>query len=388
MYRKEDSVETLLIHAGELEGGVEGALVLPVFQSSTYRYSGEESYEELRYVRLSNTPNHRVLHEKLAALEGGEAALVCSSGMAAISTTLLTLLKPGDHMLIQRTLYGGTDGFVENELAELGIKYDFVDTRKPEEWNSKYREETRLIYVEAISNPLMQVGDLGEVVRFAREKGILSVIDNTFATPINFRPLTIGFDLVLHSVTKYLNGHSDLVAGAVIGSQELITRIRRRSLHLGGSADPHTCFLIQRGLKTLALRVRYQNQSALAIARFLKGHAAIREVHYPGLEDHPDYEIASKLFSSFGGMLSFELKSGYTGARKLIDNLRIPVEAPSLGGPESLITLPVTTSHSSVPVERRNELGITDGLIRLSVGLEGVQDLIDDLSQALESSLI
>src|SRR5690606_2047201 len=203
MYRKEDSVETLLIHAGELEGGVEGALVLPVFQSSTYRYSGEESYEELRYVRLSNTPNHRVLHEKLAALEGGEAALVCSSGMAAISTTLLTLLKPGDHMLIQRTLYGGTDGFVENELAELGIKYDFVDTRKPEEWNSKYREETRLIYVEAISNPLMQVGDLGEVVRFAREKGILSVIDNTFATPINFQPLTIGFDLVLHSVTKY-----------------------------------------------------------------------------------------------------------------------------------------------------------------------------------------
>lgn len=384
MNSQQDSLETLLIHAGEPEKGIEGSLVLPVFQSSTYRYSGEESYEELRYIRLSNSPNHRLLHDKLAALEGGEAALICSSGMAAISTTLLTLLKPGDHMLIQRTLYGGTDGFVETELAELGIQYDFIDTRKPEEWNSMLRKETRLIYVEAISNPLMQVGDLAAVPRFAREKGILSLIDSTFATPINFRPLSIGFDLVLHSVTKYLNGHSDLVAGAVIGSQDLMTRIRRRSLHLGGSADPHTCFLILRGLKTLALRVRYQNQSALEIARFLQKRPEIRQVHYPGLEDHPDHEMASELFNGFGGMLAFELKSGHAGARKFIDSLRIPVEAPSLGGPESLVTLPVTTSHSSVPVDKREELGITDELIRFSVGLEGTRDLIEDLAQALD----
>jgi cystathionine beta-lyase/cystathionine gamma-synthase len=362
---------------------VRGALVLPIFQSSTYLYSGQSDYEDLKYIRLSNTPNHEALGTKLAALEGGESALVMASGMAAISTTLLSILSAGDHLLIQDCTYGGTRDLVSNDFPALGIQVDFIDPLDPNSWQEKLRPETKAIFVESISNPLMQIGDLVSASEFARNNDLVSLIDNTFATPVNFRPLEHGFDLVLHSCTKYLNGHSDIVAGAVVGGQEMVKNARSRLLRFGGSMDPHTCFLLDRGLKTLVLRVRQQNESARLIAHFLAGHERIGKVNYPGLPDASVHQETARLFSGFGGMLSFEVAGGLENARRFIDGLNIAVEAPSLGGVETLATRPSTTSHSGIPAAEREGLGITESLIRLTVGIESVDDLIDDLDQAL-----
>ncbi len=375
--------ETKLIHAGEPEPRVNGAVSLPIFQSSTFEYAGQDSYHDLRYIRLNNTPNHLALHSKLAALEGGQAALVTASGMAAISTTLLSLLSPGDHFLAQDTLYGGTHSLITQDLAAMDIAVDFIGGDDSASWEAKLRPETRLIYVETITNPLMQVADLEAVSQFAQAYGLISLIDNTFASPVNFRPLEWGFDLSLHSGTKYLNGHSDIVAGAVIGRADLVKKITHKLNHLGGTLDPHACFLLHRGMKTLAVRVRYQNESALQIARFLESQPAVARVNYPGLESHPGHQRASKLFEGFGGMLSFELKGGVEQAQRLMRRLRYPISAPSLGGVETLITRPATTSHSGMSHQEREALGIVEALIRLSVGLEATQDLIEDFDQAL-----
>jgi cystathionine beta-lyase/cystathionine gamma-synthase len=376
-------LDTKLIHAGEPEPRIEGAVVMPIFQSSTYEYTGASSYHDLKYIRLNNTPNHRVLHAKLAALEGAEAALVTASGMAAVSTTLLALLSAGDHLLAQDCLYGGTHDFITRDFPSFGIAVDFVDADDPGSWRQKLRADTRAIYVETMSNPLLQVGDLDAAVRFAADHGLISIVDNTFASPVNFRPPEHGFDLSIHSCTKYMNGHDDIVAGAVIGRADLVKTITHKLAHLGGSLDPHAAFLLHRGLKTLAVRVRQQNQSALAIARFLEQHPAVRCVNYPGLESHPRHERARRLFGGFGGMLSFELRGGVEAAQRLLDRVELPISAPSLGGVESLITLPATTSHSGLSAEDRRRLGIGDGLVRLSVGIEASEDLIDDLGQAL-----
>lgn len=357
---------------------------MPIFQSAMYEYAGEKSYDELKDIRLNNTPNHRVLAEKLAALENAEAALVTASGMAAITTSLLTLLSTGDHLLAQDCLYGGTHDFVTRDLEKFGISYDFVDANNPESWERKVRPNTRAIYVETISNPLMQVPDLNTVVEFAKAHKLVSLIDNTFASPVNFRPPELGFDLSIHSGTKYLNGHSDIVAGAVIGESGLIEKITHRLNHLGGSLDPHAAFLLHRGVKTLALRVRYQNESALKIAHFLEGHAAVSKVNYPGLESHPQHERAARLFDGFGGMMSFELRDGVDAAESFMHRARLPAIAPSLGGVETLVTRPSTTSHSGMSEEDRRKLGISDGLIRLSVGVESTQDVIEDFRQALD----
>ena len=376
-------METKLIHAGEPEPRIEGAVVMPVFQSSTYESRGEKSYRDIRYIRLNNTPNHQALHRKLAAIEEAEDALVTASGMAAISTTLLTVLSSGDHLLANSTLYGGTLDFIVKDFPGLNLSFDWIDGTDPTGWEKKLKPNTKAVYMESITNPLIQVPDLKAVVAFARENGLVSIIDNTFATPINFRPSEWGFDLSLHSGTKYLNGHSDIVCGAIIGKSSWIDRAFDKLMHLGGTLDPHACFLLHRGLKTLSVRVHYQNESALQLAKFLSGHRRVERVNYAGLETCPDYGRAKELFDGFGGMLSFEVKGGLDASRKLLDNLTIPIVAPSLGGVETLVTLPAETSHAKMDTEERRRQGITDGLVRVSVGLEATEDLISDFSEAL-----
>ncbi len=378
-------LETIAIHGGEPKPRIEGSVAMPLFQSSTFISGDETGYHDVRYLRLNNTPNHIVLHAKLAALEHGEAALVTSSGMAAISTSLLTVLQTGDHLLAQDSLYGGTHDFVTHDLKNFGITYTFIDANNPQSWKAQLRPNTKAVYVETITNPLMQVCDLPAIARFARESKLISMIDNTFASPVNFHPLDHGFTLCLHSGTKYLNGHSDIVCGAAIGPKDLIERIRERLNHLGGTLDPHACFLLHRGLKTLAVRVRFQNESAGRIARFLEAHDRVARVSYPGLESHPHHHRARELFAGFGGMLSFELKGGSEAAKRFLDKLTLPLVAPSLGGVESLVTQPSKTSHAGLSLDDRKRLGISDGLIRFSVGLEATEDLMEDLDRALRA---
>ena len=385
MARNFKYLETKLIHAGEPEPRIHGAVSMPVFQSATFEHSGEGGYHDLRYIRLNNTPNHEALHQKLAALENGQEALVTSSGMAAISTTLLTLLSSGDHLLAQSGLYGGTHDFISKDFPSFGLSFDFISGDRPDSWKDKLRTNTRAIYVETLTNPLLEVADLKAVVEFAKANGLLALIDNTFTSPVNFLPLDWGFDLSLHSCTKYLSGHSDIVAGAVIGRASQIQEIRRRLNHLGGCLDPHACFLLHRGMKTLALRVRYQNESALKIAQFLEDHPLVAKVHYPGLKTYPQHGRAREFFEGFGGMLSFELKGGLEAAQSFLDRITLPLVAPSLGGVETLVTRPATTSHSGLSPEERQQLGISDGLIRLSVGIEATQELIEDFDQALSA---
>ena len=383
MAKKFKRIDTKLIHAGEPEPRIMGSVSIPIFQSAMFEYAGETGYHDLKYIRLNNTPNHIALHEKLAALENAEAALVTASGMAAISTTLLSILATGDHLLSQDCLYGGTHDFVTKDFRTFGISYDFIDANNPESWKTKLRPNTKAIYVETITNPTMQVADHKAIVEFAKAHGLVTLIDNTFASPINFRPSEWGFDLSLHSCTKYLNGHSDIVAGAIIGRAGLVDRVKHRLDHLGGSLDPHACFLLHRGIKTLAVRVRYQNESALKIAKFLHDHPTVEKVNYPGLDAHPQHVRAGELFDGFGGMLSFELKGGAKTAQEFMQHTTLPIIAPSLGGVETLLTLPAKTSHSGMSAEDRKALGISDGLIRMSVGIEGTEDIIEDFQQAL-----
>ena len=336
-------IDTKLIHAGEPEPRIEGAVNVPIFQSAMFEYAGETDYHDLKYIRLNNTPNHDAVHAKLAALENAEAALVTArltrtmsstgipsvmqtaSGMAAISTALLTVLKAGDHLLAQNSLYGGTHDLITKDFADFGLSYDFIDAGDPDSWKDKLRPNTKAIYVETMTNPLLEVGDLKAIAAFARENGLVSLIDNTFASPINFRPAEHGFDISLHSGTKYLNGHSDIVAGACIGSGELIGKIKKKLDHLGGSMDPHAVFLLHRGMKTLALRMRYQNESAMRIAQFLETHPAIERVNYPGLESCRGHRHAAELFDGFGGMLSFEVKGNTAEAEEFIRNTTLPI---------------------------------------------------------------
>lgn len=379
------NIETKLIHAGEPRPLIEGAVSMPIFQSSTYEYAGQTSYHDLKYIRLNNTPNHTALHQKLAALENADAAIVTASGMGAITTALFAFLFPGDHFLAQECLYGGTHEFITKDFAALGISCDFIDGANPDAWESKLRPNTKLIYAEAMTNPLLQVADLKALAEFAKENRLISMIDNTFPSPVNFRPAEWGFDLSIHSCTKYLNGHSDIVAGAVIGRGDMIEKVIHKLNHFGATLDPHACFLLHRGIKTLGVRMRYQNKSALKIATFLETHPDVEKVNYPGLESHPDYPRAAELFDGFGGMLSFELKGDAERAERFIQNTNLPIVAPSLGGVESLITRPATTSHAGMSPQDRAALGISDKLIRVSVGLEATEDMIEDFENALKS---
>jgi len=376
------SLETNLVHAGAPRPNIEGAVVTPLFQSANYLMADEKEYDAVRYIRLSNSPTHYALQAKLAAIESGEAALATASGMAAISSSILAFAGAGDHLLAQKTLYGGTQSFLDQDAPRMALSYSAIDPRQPSEWEAALCPTTRVMLVEAISNPLMEVGDLRAMVDFARAHGLVTVVADTFATPVNFRPLEIGFDLVVHSATKYLNGHSDVVAGAVVGSGEKVDQVRQLLLHLGGSLDPHACFLLERGLKTLALRVQRQNENAQRLAEFLAARPEVRQVNYPGLASDPGHVYARELFAGYGGMLSASLDDPERTER-FLERLVIPLHAASLGGVETLVVRPSRSSHLGQTPEERERLGIGDDLVRVSVGIEDVDELIEDFARSL-----
>lgn len=378
---------TRLIVDGEAKPHIKNAVTLPIFQSSTYVYPdlfGEKvDYDDFKYIRLNNSPNHEALHKKLASIESTESALVTASGMAAITATLLTFLKAGDHLLAQDCLYGGTLTFIQEELSALNISVDFFKIDEIATLSKRVKSNTRLIYIESAANPLLQVINVPEVVEIARQHKLLTIIDNTFPSPINYRPAELGVDLVVHSATKYLNGHSDIVAGVVAGSMANVRKVTHKLNHLGGSLDPHACFLLHRSLKTLNLRMQAHNANGLAIAQFLESHPKVEKVFYPGLESHPAHPYARKHFSGFGGMISLTLKGGFEAAKKFVQSTEIFLHAPSLGGVESLVTIPWITTHVGMSESERSRIGLSPGLLRLSVGIEDSADLISDLAQAL-----
>lgn len=381
--RPSPSLDTRAVHEGALEPRPLGAVSTPVFATANFEYHGEE-YHDVGYLRLSNSPNHAVLHRRIASLEGAEDALVTGSGMAAISSALLTFLSSGDHLLVQDVVYGGTANMLAHDLPRWGIRHTRIDPQNPDSWASALTPETRMIYVETLTNPLVQMADLEAVPPFAREHGLVSFIDNTFASPVLFRPAERGFDLVMESATKYMNGHNDLVAGCISGSAGHVRRMKLTLDHLGGSLDPHACVLLERGLKTIGLRVRRQSANALALARFLEARPEVGLVHYPGLESHPQHARAARLLDGgFGGMICFELRGGAEPAEAFCSALTLPVVAASLGGVESLIVRPAAAIHSGLSAEERAEQGIAEGLMRFSTGVESAEDLIADFSEAL-----
>jgi cystathionine beta-lyase len=369
---------TIAVHAGGNSDKNTGGINTPLVMSSAYDYLDQP---EVRYPRYFNTANHDAVAEKLRALEGAEAGLVLATGMAAISSIFLSILKRGDHVVFLDGLYGGTHDFVTSELAPRGIEYDFAGI-SADDIIAGVRGNTRLIYVESPANPLMDVVDLAAIAEFARDKDILTAIDNTFASPILQNPIKFGFDLVMHSATKYLGGHSDLCCGALLGSKALIDRILPQAIRYGGSPDAYLCWLLERSLKTLAIRVERQSDNALIVAQALEGQPGINRVMYPGLESHPAHRVAKKQMSGFGGMLSFELAADADPVAYQ-RRLNIVVPAVSLGGVESTICQPVMTSHSKMPAAERQRLGITDNLLRLSTGIEAAEDIIEDLLQAM-----
>jgi cystathionine beta-lyase len=372
--------DTLCVHAGthldERTGGVNS----PIFTSTAYAYPNPAN--ENVYPRYFNVPNQRVIARKLAALEKGEDGVVFGSGMAAISTLLFAHLKPGDHAVFQADLYGGTYHLVATELARFGVEISFA--RKLTEFSAAVRPNTRVLYVESPSNPLLRCVDLAAVAQLGRERALLSVIDNTFASPINQTPLELGIDAVVHSGTKYLNGHSDVNAGVVVSSREVVRKVTECALSLGGMLDAHACYQLERGLKTLALRVRQQNENAGRLARFLQSHPAVACVIYPGLPAHPDHAVAARQMRGFGGMLSFELRQpGQVDG--MLERFQLATPALSLGGVETLVTVPSRTSHRTMAPEERQRAGISDGLVRVSVGIEDIADLTHDFDQALRA---
>jgi cystathionine gamma-synthase/cystathionine gamma-lyase/cystathionine beta-lyase len=377
-------LDTRAVHDGEPDPRIEGAVSLPIFQTATYTH--EDPDDAVRYVRYSNSPNHEALHDKLASLENTDDALVTASGMAAISAALLTLLDAGDHLVAPQSLYGGTLDLFDDLLPRFDVGHTFLPDDDPGAWEEALEPSTEVLYAESIANPLLEVPDLAAMAEFADAHGLVSVIDSTFASPVNLRPAELGFDVVLHSGTKYLAGHSDLAAGVVAGPSAHLDRIGYTLKLLGGMLDPHACFLLHRSLKTLGVRVRQQNETARAVAEALHAHDAIERVLYPGLPSHPSHDRARDLLDGYGGMVSFNL-APTASVDAFFEALTLPIRAPSLGGVETLITQPIHTSHKNVNAAVREEMGITERFVRLSVGLEGRDDLVSDLTTALDESL-
>lgn len=377
---------TLAVHGGDPHPRLEGAVTPPIWQTSTFESSGQEgSYDEIRYARLSNTPTHTALHARLAALEGAESAVVTASGMAAISATLLSWLRNGDHLIVHRALYGGTHALVHRDLPLWGIEVSAVDTSDRRAVENAMRPNTRVIYTEAVVNPTLEVPDHDAIIEIARGAGIVSVIDATFASPYLFRPIARGFDVVVHSATKYLNGHSDVIAGVVASTRQNIERVTGRLNHLGGSLDPLAGFLLARGIRTLHLRMQRQCENALALARALEKIEGVSRVHYPWLESHPTHANARRYLSAGGGVLSFELSGGVAHADRMIPRLGVAIHAPSLGGVETLVSRPAAMSHLSLTAAERELAGVSEGLVRVAVGVEHVDDLISDFTQAISA---
>ncbi len=369
---------TLAVHAGSHKELNFGGVNTPIFTSSAIEYLDDS---EVRYPRYFNTHNNRVVAEKIAALENAEAALVTSSGMAAISIILYGLLQPGDHVVFLEGLYGGTHSMISNEFSRLGIEFSFV-AADPDAMEAAVKPNTRMLFIESPTNPLLTVLDLSAVAAVAQRHELLAVIDGTFASPILQNPLDHGFDVVMHSGTKYLGGHSDLCCGAIVASASLIEKLRHHALMHGGSLNAQDCALLERSLKTLELRVQRQSDNALKVAEALNQQAGIARVNYPGLAQHPGHAIAARQMSGFGGMLSFEL-ADHIEPLAYLRRLKMVPCAVSLGGVETTICQSVATSHQKVSVEERERLGIRPGLLRLSVGIEDADDIIEDLLQAL-----
>jgi cystathionine beta-lyase len=372
---------TQAVHAGSMRDRNLGGINSPILTSSAIEYLDDT---EVRYPRYFNTFNQQVVAAKLCALEGATDGLVTSSGMAAISGILMGLLHPGEHAIVLQGMYGGTHDLITTEFRRLGIGHSFT-SGAPEDVRQLIRPETRLLFVESPTNPLMQVVDLAAVADMAHEHGIVCAIDNTFATPILQNPLELDFDLVMHSGTKYLGGHSDLCCGAVLGAETLVERIRTHAVMHGGSLNAQDCYLLERSLKTLELRVRRQSDNALQLATTLEATSGVAQVHYPGLANDSGHAVASRQMSGFGGMLSFELEPGLDPLRMLRTLRWIPC-AISLGGVETTICQPVATSHARMPVEERERLGITPQLLRVSVGIEDPDDIASDLIQAIRAA--
>lgn len=355
-------------------------MMQPIHTSSAYFYLDEGPQP---YPRYFNTPNQATVAAKIAALEHAEEGMVFSSGMAAISTCVMSLVKPGDHVLLMQELYGGSHAFLINEFTKLGIEFDFV-VGGVDEFREKCRDNTVMAYIETPTNPCLRILDIQALAEFARDAGLVTVIDNTFASPINQNPLDHGIDLVVHSGTKYLGGHSDLSSGAVVGPGNLMEKVWQQAKMYGGNLSAISCYLLDRSIKTLDVRVKRQNQNAMAVARFLSEHHAITRVLYPGLPSHPGHDIAAAQMNGFGGMLSFELGTDVP-VREFLTSLKLITPAMSLGGVESTVTVPVLTSHKEMTSEDREKCGVTPGLIRFSIGVEDSADLIGDLKQALDS---
>lgn len=380
---------TLAIHAGTHDDPLTGAVGTPIYQTSTF-ILGEDQYRAVEegyardrfiYTRYGN-PSQWAVQEKLAALEGAESAIVFSSGMAAISATVLSMLDKGAHVVASNELYGGTYNLFHHELPSLGFSVSYVDPRDPAEIEAAIRPETMLMYFETLTNPLLKVVNVPVLGSIAARHRVRLVMDATFTTPLAMHALDHGAHVVVHSCTKYLNGHSDLVAGVAIGARKHIDPIWPRLLAYGGCLDPHACFLLERGLKTLPLRMRAHASGAQVVAEFLIAHPKVREVHYPGLPNHPDHDLAKKLLSNMGGMVAFAVESD-AAALTLLSSVHLMRQATSLGGVETLVSLPFNTSHAAYTADQRSKVGIAPGCVRLSVGIEDPQDLIADLTQAL-----
>jgi len=371
---------TVCIHDGEIIDSQFGGAVSPIYMSSSYPFLDTDVK---RYPRYFNTPNQEVIGKKIAALENGETGLPFASGMAAISTSLLAFLRPGDHVIFQSEIYGGTYNMVRQEFKNFGIHYSFTNGVELKDFENKINDRTKVIYIETPSNPLLSITDIKAVADLAKKHKIISMIDNTFASPINQTPIDLGIDISIHSATKYLGGHSDILAGVVVGSKEHIDKIFNKGRNLGGNISDFMCYLLERSMKTLGVRVEKHNENAQIVAEFLNQHTAVKQVYYPGLPSHPNHKIAKNQMHGFGGMLSFELEGKYN-AEIFQRSLQMIKPSMSLGSVETLILMPTLTSHALLSQEEREKQGISNNLLRLSVGIENVKDIIDDIKRALK----
>jgi len=383
---------TRSVHDAEPFDEESGSIITPIYQTTTFAFSKAEDARKAvagesgkyTYTRWDNPTTAR-LEKKLASLEGAEDAAFFSSGMAGISTSVLAFLNAGDHVVCIRDVYGGTFDLMSKILPRFGMKTSLVDTEDQRAMELAVRPDTKIVYIETPTNPTLKVVDVGKAAKIAHRMGALLYVDNTFASPINQKPIRLGADIVLHSATKYLNGHADVTAGAAAGDRERIDKIKHLRRDLGGVIDPHAAWLVLRGMKTMAIRVRAQNENAMALAEFLSKHRRVKAVHYPGLKSHPQHALAGRQMSGYGGMVSFEVKGSAEDARRLTERLKVAFLAASLGGVETLVSQPSIMTHTQLTMAERAKTGIPESLIRLSVGIEDKEDLIADFGQALES---
>ena len=380
MSEAKKGINTTCTHTGELHDTEFYGAISPLYMSTSYAF---EDVIAKRYPRYFNTPNQEALCKKIAALEHAEDALIFGSGMAAISTAVMAFLQAGDHIILQNMLYGGTYNLITQQFEKYGISYSFTDSLAAADFERLIQPNTKVVYIETPSNPLLTITDMGAVASIAKQHGLVSMIDNTFASPVNQNPIDHGIDIVIHSATKYMGGHSDICAGAVAASEEHIERIHKLAISLGGSLSDYTVWLLERSLKTMGIRVQRQNENALQMAQWLEANENIKKVYYPGLVSHEDHELAKSQMHGFGGMMSFELESEIDAEafRKALELIK---SSMSLAGVESTVLSPAKTSHALLPAEERERQGISDSLIRFSVGIEEVEDLMADIEQALK----